>query len=219
MPAKLSQEEYDQRLAAHRQLWVDAGIEYGLCLCGCGQKTKPYTQTHTKQDKVKGAPARHLVGHNKGVTRLVSLSPTNLRCSVCGKLKNVENFTIRTRRGTSAYTSDCKKCQSTYRKGKANHDYISRGQVSGIRRDYGITVADWDAKFEEQEGKCGICKKPFYPDSNVPHVDHCHTTGEVGMLLCRSCNCMLGYSGDDPETLEKGAEYLRTHRKIATHVD
>ena len=35
-----------------------------LCECGCGRPTLPYTQTSKAQGKVKGKPARFLLGHN-----------------------------------------------------------------------------------------------------------------------------------------------------------
>ena len=42
-------------------------------------------------------------------------------------------------------------------------------------------------------------------------VDHCHVKGSVRKLLCKSCNNGLGLFKDNPELLEKAADYLRNH--------
>lgn len=35
----------------------------GLCQCGCGQPTKPATQSHTRFGNTKGQPQRYVLGH------------------------------------------------------------------------------------------------------------------------------------------------------------
>ena len=40
-------------------------IPYGLCHCGCGQKTNIATQNHTSQGLVKGTPHRYCKGHGR----------------------------------------------------------------------------------------------------------------------------------------------------------
>lgn len=41
------------------------------------------------------------------------------------------------------------------------------------------------------------------------HVDHCHVTGAIRMLLCNRCNSILGHANDDVEMLLACADYLR----------
>jgi Mor family transcriptional regulator len=38
----------------------------GLCMCGCGERTKLAKQTDTKTGYVQGKPIRYLPGHNQG---------------------------------------------------------------------------------------------------------------------------------------------------------
>lgn len=73
-----------------------------------------------------------------------------------------------------------------------------------LRKNYGITIQDELRMFEEQEGRCAVCRRK--PKKLV--VDHCHKTGRVRALLCRSCNTAMGMAQDDPELLRQMAEYL-----------
>ncbi len=56
---------------------------------------------------------------------------------------------------------------------------------------YGITAEYFNEMYDLQEGRCGICDKPF---QKRPDVDHDHKTGEVRGLLCRGCNVGLGWA-------------------------
>lgn len=40
-------------------------IEYGYCHCGCGERTKISTRTHSKYGWVKGEPLKYLFNHDK----------------------------------------------------------------------------------------------------------------------------------------------------------
>lgn len=55
---------HKRELAIHRQRWKDAGIEYGKCLCGCGQTTAPARQTiATRPGTIRNEPQRFRPGH------------------------------------------------------------------------------------------------------------------------------------------------------------
>jgi hypothetical protein len=41
-------------------------------------------------------------------------------------------------------------------------------------------------------------------------LDHDHRKNSFRGVICPSCNAMLGYSKDNPQTLRAGAEYLET---------
>jgi hypothetical protein len=71
---------------------------------------------------------------------------------------------------------------------------------------YGISLADYERMYAQQAGRCRICKRK--PKRGLC-VDHSHVTGKVRGLLCNNCNCMIGFSGDDPVRLLTGDSYLR----------
>ena len=69
---------------------------------------------------------------------------------------------------------------------------------------YGISLADYDAMLQRQDGACAICKK----SNEALCVDHCHGCNEVRGLLCAKCNSALGFCNDSPEHLLAAAAYL-----------
>jgi hypothetical protein len=83
---------------------------------------------------------------------------------------------------------------------------------------YDLTLADYDAMFAAQDGRCGICRKPethVLPNGNLRalSVDHSHTTGRIRALLCGSCNRALGMLRDDPLFVARATAYLLEHSK------
>jgi len=75
------------------------------------------------------------------------------------------------------------------------------------KRHYGITEDDFKLLIEKQNYSCKICGKSFGA-TNKLCVDHCHTTGEIRGILCRSCNTGIGSLKDDISILKKAIEYL-----------
>ena len=76
-----------------------------------------------------------------------------------------------------------------------------------LRRQYGLTLEDYDALAAAQGRVCAICRKPELSSRRL-HVDHDHTTRKVRGLLCGNCNRMLGLAKDKPEILRAAIEYL-----------
>lgn len=77
---------------------------------------------------------------------------------------------------------------------------------------YGITEEQFNAMYEEQQGKCFICGIEAEASvKNTLFIDHCHKSGKVRKLLCHGCNCALGYFKDDPTVLRKAAEYVEQY--------
>jgi hypothetical protein len=77
-------------------------------------------------------------------------------------------------------------------------------------RRYGLSLADYRALEQRQGHACAICRKA----TRELCIDHCHFTGRVRGLLCRSCNSALGFCADDPRLLRAALAYLqRTEKK------
>jgi len=76
-------------------------------------------------------------------------------------------------------------------------------------RRYGLSLADYRALQERQGHACAICRKL----TRNLCIDHCHVTGRVRGLLCRSCNSALGFYADDPRLLRAALAYLQAAAK------
>jgi hypothetical protein len=68
-----------------------------------------------------------------------------------------------------------------------------------LRRNFGITAADYERMLADQGGNCAMCMQPpkgkagRHSKQAALAVDHCHTTGRVRKLLCVTCNLGLGW--------------------------
>lgn len=98
------------------------------------------------------------------------------------------------------------RCATHWRAKKRDRRNYSHG--NHIKELYGITSEEYQKIYEYQGGYCAICKRARGLRKKLS-VDHCHTTGEVRMLVCQPCNRMMGHLRDDPEAFERGAEVLR----------
>ena len=75
-----------------------------------------------------------------------------------------------------------------------------------LKVKYDMTLAEYDAMFEEQDGVCYICGLP--ETFQRLGVDHNHKTGKVRKLLCNRCNRTIGYIEEDIELLKSMMQYL-----------
>ena len=92
---------------------------------------------------------------------------------------------------------------------KENYNSLKRLEAHYVK-EYNITLADYDAMYEEQKGKCAICgsTNPKTPKNGRFCVDHDHVTGKVRGLLCSSCNRGIGLLQDDYEIILNAYKYL-----------
>ena len=132
-------------------------------------------------------------------------------CRVCGKEKNlVDEYYLSRKDPTlaSSYSYECKDCvvkrTTAYNKKNA---YGVRSRY--LKRNYGISLEDYDIMIAEQNYSCAICKateaggkfnKRFMIDKDP--------SGAVRGLLCTNCNTSLKLLGDNIHTLESMIQYL-----------
>lgn len=102
-------------------------------------------------------------------------------------------------------------------------EYLDSGQKqiwdrqSYLKRKYGITIAEYDRMFEEQNGVCAICGEPR-PEERTLHIDHDHETGVIRALLCFRCNNALGDFREEYELFQRAADYLDRDDELAALV-
>jgi hypothetical protein len=105
--------------------------------------------------------------------------------------------------------------ETAAQKRAADPEYWARAARAGnYRKNYGITIEQYDAMVLAQDGKCAICRtdKPG-GKGKYWHVDHCHDRDQVRELLCHGCNTGMGAFKDNPELLRAAAAYLERHRQ------
>jgi hypothetical protein len=104
-------------------------------------------------------------------------------------------------------------CKDCYRKYIKNNKDAIKNTI--LKRKYGISLPTYFKMFEDQEGKCKICKvklnSGIYNENGM--IDHCHATGKVRGILCHLCNIGLGAFKDNIEVLEKAIQYLNNYVK------
>ncbi len=84
---------------------------------------------------------------------------------------------------------------------------------SGLKKHYGITLAQHDEILMSQGNRCAICRSDHCGRDGKTKgwcIDHCHTTNRVRGILCNSCNALLGYAKDDKKVLAAAIKYLST---------
>ena len=132
-------------------------------------------------------------------------SATHKVCRECGINLCLSEY-HRSQRGLYGRKERCKSCT---RKRRTTAERRRRQ----LRSKYGLMLADYERLYLRQGGRCAICgSRESHGKTEQFTVDHDHKTGKVRALLCNKCNPALGLMDDDPERLEKAAQYIRTHR-------
>lgn len=157
-------------------------------------------------------------------------APQTLLCGGkrgCGKLKLVDQFTVRNEKPLSL----CRDCELT-----AGREYVRAHRIAdpeavrrmNLWRLYRMRVEDYDRMRIEQDYRCAVCGihesnitsrasrgRPRGDGTVTPaallHVDHCHKTGSVRGLLCSPCNRILGIADDKAEVLNACVAYLQKY--------
>lgn len=125
-------------------------------------------------------------------------------CRICETEKYMDEF-HKSNVNSDGRDSRCKTC----RKSMAAQRYADGpDRERHLMKTYGITLVEYDELLESQAGGCAICGVSSDKIGRRLAVDHDHSTDEVRGLLCTQCNTMLGQSGDRPEILRLGAQYL-----------
>ena len=149
------------------------------------------------------------------------------KCYSCEKTKTINEFSIQ-KNTTGKRFSDCKACraekskrwrlknvertkdiQRKYR--KSNPEKMAlKNRTMALKRFYGLTVEEYNARLDSQSGACAICGTDTPQGRGRFHVDHDHKTNQVRGLLCHRCNAGMGHFADNPELMIKAVDYLRS---------
>ena len=129
---------------------------------------------------------------------------TMKKCRVCGEEKPLTEY-HKAKGNADGHENRCKSC-----KHEANMADVEgrrrRSYKYLLKKEYNMTLADYDRMLEEQGGQCAICGTAEVDGRFC--VDHNHATGEVRGLLCNGCNSGLGQLGDSISNLASAIAYL-----------
>jgi hypothetical protein len=115
-------------------------------------------------------------------------------CPHCKQQKPLTDFYLKSEDQPGDYYSYCKIC--------------TRIQVrhSSRQRQFGLTEEAWLTLFQSQGEACAVCR--VQTSDSEWHTDHCHASGMTRGILCRNCNLLLGFAGDNVKTLQRAIQYL-----------
>lgn len=142
-------------------------------------------------------------------------------CRRCGTEKPLSEFhkDSGNKDGRCSYCKECNKAKtrawSAANKGRVQEHTRKRAEQGkfrdyNLRKKYGLTREAYAALLAAQGGRCAICGSEDPGRGNKDFsVDHCHTSNQVRGLLCNTCNRGIGLLQDDPNVLERAAQYLR----------
>lgn len=98
---------------------------------------------------------------------------------------------------------------------RAREKHKPRAKEWYLKKEFGITLQQYQSMHDQQLGKCRLCNQPSTTISKgklrALAVDHDHRTGRLRGLLCTGCNVNLGRIEAilyDSERLEAVSEYL-----------
>ena len=137
-------------------------------------------------------------------------------CKKCEETKHIVEFKIFSKGEISEY---CKLCYefdpNETREGWARYsNQPTEHREKQLKRNFNITLEDYNEMFARQEGKCAICKIHQKYLKVTLAVDHNHSTGKVRGLLCSNCNTGLGHFKENPNLFDRAKEYLVNYTTI-----
>jgi len=142
-------------------------------------------------------------------------------CRTCDQVKPATDF-YRNPLGVPGLRPDCKACHNTKRRAEYASGKGGRGRDASyeqlLKREYGITLADYNAMLRRQANRCAICRRPEtvkLKNGQLKRlaVDHDHVTMAVRGLLCHRCNLLVWAIEDNHTTLAAIAAYIETFRE------
>lgn len=113
---------------------------------------------------------------------------------------------------------DCRICNSKSQKQKEDRNFKLKvyrqqnpavHQNAHLKKNFGITLTQYDLMLTQQEQRCAICKKHKFEFTRNLAVDHSHTTGQIRRLLCYGCNTGIGMLKENIEIMTQALNYIK----------
>lgn len=139
-------------------------------------------------------------------------------CPRCRKSLPRSEFEIRWNGHTDSYCAPCERAYNAERQRqyvRAHPELRTRIQRCNRRvklKRFGLSLEQYEAMVEQQNGLCAICMQPPR-NGRALDVDHCHKSQRVRGLLCSPCNLMIGLVAESVEHLAAMVAYLSSQRR------
>ena len=133
-------------------------------------------------------------------------------CTQCKKDKPEGDYYVRKDRPSGkGRLSECKECMKSrvMDRYKKDPDLVNDKRAAKV---YGITLEQVQEMREQSGGICSICNREGKHHHKRLVIDHDHNTGKVRGLICSTCNSMIGWCGEDTQTLQNLIDYLNRHK-------
>ncbi len=104
------------------------------------------------------------------------------------------------------YRAQCRECVSAQHAGRKD-----KARNTKLKKEYGITGAQYDELVAKQGGNCPVCRLPLDPNSRSHPVDHAHGGAHAGRIrgvVHRDCNRFVLWTHDDSTMLRNAAELI-----------
>jgi len=139
-------------------------------------------------------------------------APGTKRCSKCKVFKPLDAFFRRSNR-RSGRESKCIECKAKIDANRWSKNRM-RFKEHDLERRYNLSIDEYKAMLNAQNGVCAICKQPEkrVHQNGTPSslcIDHCHTTDAIRGLLCDKCNRALALIHEDPEIAASLLKYIQ----------
>lgn len=130
-------------------------------------------------------------------------------CTKCKKMVGLDCFN-KNRLMSDGLADWCKPCVKEYAASyyrKNSKKMLLGARRYSMRRNFNITIEQYESMYRKQNGACAICEKQNLSGKRLA-VDHDHKTGKVRGLLCHRCNYGIGYLKDNLNLLRRAFEYV-----------
>ena len=102
----------------------------------------------------------------------------------------------------------CVKHAAAYARSRGLKPYNKdAARASVLRRQFGITLEQYNEMRAAQGGVCAICGEACVSGRALA-VDHDHASGVIRGLLCARCNTAIGLLRECPSLFDAAAQYL-----------
>lgn len=197
-----------------------------LCKCDCGKEHKTDATNITRNRIISCGCSKGKDITGQKFNMLTVIKKTGKSCNTaknaieweclceCGNTTFVSSKNLR--RGNTKSCGCLMKGENhpNYKHGKTKNKEYRKDKA--LKRQYGISLIDYNAQLRKQNGLCAICNSSPTEKFSLA-VDHDHETGSIRELLCINCNMALGGFKDDIQLLQKAIQYLNKHKSPQLH--